>query len=202
MQKYLLLILGMISGLLISSCEKSQEELKTETQHNATFVNESASKDSKNNSVNFISQVSPVQKGIATDFIWTENGQTKSFSQETKNKVVFLNFWGTWCPPCRKEIPDIIKLQKDLKNKDFVVMGIALERGKDQIENKAKVSSYADNKGINYKNFIAIGELVEAYGGINNVPTTFLIDRDGKIRERIVGARSYEAFMQSINRIL
>lgn len=157
---------------------------------------------SSNSMVHLINSVGQPVENKATDFSWTENGQEINFSDFTNGKVVFLNFWGTWCPPCRKEIPDIIEIGKDLKDKDFVIIGIALERSQSMEGAMTNVKNFASSKGITYKNFIGIQELVNAYGGINAVPTTVIIDKNGNIAERITGMRSKEQFMQSINRVL
>jgi thiol-disulfide isomerase/thioredoxin len=151
-----------------------------------------------------IKTVTPKGNTKAQDFTFEKDGKTHSFLEYTKGKVVFLNFWGTWCPPCRKEIPDIIEINKELKDKDFLVIGIALERpGGDPAE---KVKSYAESQGINYINFVAdrsvIGQIVNAYGGIEGVPTTYIIDRNANIHRKIVGMRSKQAFMNEINPVL
>ena len=87
-----------------------------------------AAKDEKTSGeVYTLKSVSKATKGKAIDFTWNDGKKDVSFSQYTRGKVVFLNFWGTWCGPCRREIPDIIQISKDLKDKDFVVVGIALE---------------------------------------------------------------------------
>ncbi|MCO5251763.1 MAG: TlpA family protein disulfide reductase [Candidatus Kapabacteria bacterium] len=137
--------------------------------------------------------------GTPVNFKFTHNGKETTFSEFTKGKVVFLNFWGTWCPPCRKEIPDIIEIQKELGNKDFVVIGIAMERDRDPM---TKVTSFSKAQGINYINFIGVKELFNAYGGISSVPTTYIIGADGKIEEVIVGMRAKAQFMKSINKVL
>lgn len=149
--------------------------------------------------LNINSVVPNTTAGNPVDFKFTHNGKETTFSEFTKGKVVFLNFWGTWCPPCRKEIPDIIEIQKELGNKNFVVIGVALERDRDPM---AKVTSYAKSQGINYINFIGNQQLNSAYGGISSVPTTYIIGADGKIAERIVGMRAKSQFMQSINKVL
>ena len=139
-------------------------------------------------------------EGIAGDFTWDADGKTISFKEFTKNKVVFLNFWATWCPPCRKEIPDIIQLNKELSGKDFVVIGIAGERG-NNIE--ANLKAFMKSKGITYLTLLASqDQLSNAYGGISGIPTTFIIDKKGNITERLVGGRDKETFMQSIKRVL
>lgn len=144
-----------------------------------------------------IRTVSNPVSGKPVDFTWEENGKTFSFSEYTKNKVVFINFWGTWCPPCRKEIPDIISLYNDYKNKDFVVVGIALEREPSTAVQKVK--DYAERNGINYINFADTKqELAMAYGGIQAVPTTFIVDKSGTITETIIGMRDKSYFENSV----
>lgn len=139
------------------------------------------------------------QSGSAVDFTFTHNGKETSFAEFTKGKVVFLNFWGTWCPPCRKEIPDIIEIQKELQDKNFVVIGIAMERDRDPL---SKVQSFSKTQGINYINFISTNELISAYGGVSAVPTTMIIDKNGKIAEKIVGMRTKAQFLASVNKVL
>lgn len=144
-----------------------------------------------------IRSVSNPVSGKPVDFTWEEDGKTYSFSEYTKNKVVFINFWGTWCPPCRREIPDIISLYNDYKNKDFVVIGIALER--DPSTAIQKVKEYAEKNGINYINFADTRqELAMAYGGIQAVPTTFIVDKSGSITETIIGMRDRSYFENSV----
>jgi len=150
-----------------------------------------------------ISAVMPSEKGKATDFTWKDGDKTYKFSDYTKNKAVFLNFWGTWCGPCKHEIPDIIQISKDLANKDFVVVSIATEGPSMPLDQaKAKVKAFAEDKGIPYIIFIANKEIQESYGGIPSIPTTKIIDKTGNVTETIVGMRDKSAFMQSINRVL
>lgn len=152
-------------------------------------------------SVAYIEAVSAPTKGKAVDFNWTLNGKPVSFKEFTKDKVVFLNFWGTWCPPCRREIPDLVSIANDLKDKDFVMIGIPQERN---IEGaKDAVSSYAETQKIPYINLIDTKyDLAKAYGGINAVPTTIIIDKKGNIAETITGMRGKTEFMESIKRVL
>jgi len=172
---------------------------KTETDPNAG-AKESTPSVPK---VYFIQAVAPSSPpGYARDFGWQENGKPVQFSTITKDKVVFLNFWATWCGPCRHEIPDIIEIVKDLKNKDFIVIGIALERTQTADEAMEKVKSFVQTYGLNYINFIRNPELESAYGGIAGVPTTFIIDKNGVIIDKLVGMRSKDAFMESISKVL
>lgn len=149
-----------------------------------------------------IESVGKGSKNKITDFTYIQNGKEKSFADLAKGKVVFLNFWGTWCPPCRREIPDIIKIQDELKTKDILMVGVALE--KPNTKNKLdKVSSFHQKNKLNYINFVdEKNELSSSYGGMKFVPTTLIFNKKGELVEVIQGARSYEAFMESINKVL
>jgi cytochrome c-type biogenesis protein len=149
-----------------------------------------------------VSSVSKAEKSRLIDFTYDDNGTEKSFSEIADGKVVFLNFWGTWCPPCRGEIPDIIKMQKDLEGKDVLIAGVALERPstKDKL---TRVSNFHSKNKMNYINFVDEDNLLnKAYGPMRFVPTTLIINRDGDIVEVIQGARSYEQFMKSVKKAL
>lgn len=134
----------------------------------------------------------------APDFMWTQDGKDMTFSEMTKGKVVFVNFWATWCPPCRKEIPDIIKLNKDLKEKgsNVVFIGIGLDRGDDAIQ---KLESFINSGNFNYPVVNEqTGKLAEAFGGASSIPTTYIISKKGEIVDQIIGMRSYENFDNAI----
>lgn len=148
-----------------------------------------------------ISDVKSMGANKASDFTWTENGKTYKFSEYTKGKVVFINFWGTWCPPCRAEIPDIIELSNDYAGKDIVVIGMASERANES-DPLAKVSQYAKDKNITYLNFISNDAIRSNFGGIQFVPTTFIIDKEGNIVETINGMRDKAGFKASIDKVL
>ena len=99
-----------------------------------------------------------------------------------KGKIVVIDFWATWCPPCRAEIPGYVSLQKKYADKGLVVIGISLD------EDGAKaVAPFAKEKGINYQMLLSNDDVVAAFGGIEGLPTTFLIDREGNIRDKKVG---------------
>ena len=92
-----------------------------------------------------------------------------------RNKAVLLNFWATWCPPCREEIPELMKLQETYQDRAFTVLGI------DVGESAAKVSSFVKKEGINYPIVLdSNSEVTEGYGVVG-IPTSFLIRSDGKV---------------------
>lgn len=196
MKKYfqMLLVLA-VATALVTSCGK--------TENSEIKVNKAAMVDSQNsyNQVYKIKTVTKGAEGTAVNFTFDENGTIKSFAETTKGKVVFLNFWGTWCGPCRREIPDIIKLQENYKDKGLMVIGIALE----QSEAKAysNVVSFGSKQKMNYMNLLDNQNQMQiAYGSFLSVPNTFIIDKKGKIVENIVGSMGYEDFEKIVQKYI
>lgn len=108
-------------------------------------------------------------------------GKNVSLS-DYKGKVVILDFWATWCAPCRKGIPDLISLQKEYKDK-VAVIGISLDR-----ENTiAAVPDFVNKMGINYPVVYFNDQVINDFGGVSAIPTTFIIDQHGNIVKKIVG---------------
>ena len=97
-------------------------------------------------------------------------------SSDFAGKVVVLNFWATWCPPCRMEIPGFVKLQEEL-GADVTIVGVSLDQ-----TGVAEVKAFSERMKINYPVVMGNAEIVSDYGGIEAIPTTFIIDRDGQIR--------------------
>jgi len=103
------------------------------------------------------------------------DGKTVKLS-DYKGKVVIIDFWATWCPPCRKGIPDLISIQDEYK-KDVVIIGISLDSEKTIKDVPGFVKSYAINYPIVYGN----EKVVNDYGGIEGIPTAFVVDKKGNI---------------------
>lgn len=165
-----------------------------------SFSTSNAEVKSSNPSVSNIEAVVNGKDNKAPDFTFVSDGNKVKFSEFSKGKLIFLNFWGTWCPPCRREIPDIVKISNELKNKKFEVVGIAVER--DPTTAADNVAKFMTTNNITYKMLLANSAIQQAFGGISSVPTTYIIDQEGKIVEKIVGMQTYEAFMTSIKRFL
>ncbi len=144
---------------------------------------------------------------IAPDFSLADlEGNTITLEQ-MKGKVVLLNFWGTWCGPCRKEIPDFINLMKKHNQDGLEIVGITLTSGPPE-----NIKAFSDKWGINYKLLTDIKgnetQTVTALYGqatgkrITGIPTTFIIDREGVIRKRYVGPRSESIFYNDLKEYL
>lgn len=124
------------------------------------------------------------------------NGEQVSLS-DFKGKVVILDFWATWCPPCVIEIPHFIELYEKYKDQGFAMVGISLDHG-----GVGVVESFVRKYQINYPILMADGQVVKAYGNITSIPTTFVIDRQGNIRRMYIGYRDKGVFEADIKALL
>ncbi|WP_417908977.1 TlpA disulfide reductase family protein [Candidatus Electronema sp. PJ] len=100
----------------------------------------------------------------------------KISSDDFKNKVLLVTFFATWCPPCREEIPDFIKLQEKLSSKGFSMLGISVDE-----TGPAGVKNLIEQEKINYPVAMADASVLTGFGGISGIPTSFLINRKGDV---------------------
>ncbi len=129
-----------------------------------------------------------------------QNGNMINIEKDFKDKVVFLNFFATWCPPCRDEIPDIEKLYEDegYNKKDVAVIGV-VSPGQGREEDEAGVKKFIEKMGIKYPVLMDnTGEIFEKYQ-VYSMPTTFLIDKESKIYGYITGGITREVMDKAIN---
>lgn len=114
------------------------------------------------------------------------SGQMKSLS-EYRGNVVILDFWATWCPPCRMTIPELIKLQEKYRKKGLVILGISLDDP--QYFANRYLLAFKEKFKINYTILRYKPEMVKEYFAIERpaIPTMFVIDRKGRIRDKLVG---------------
>jgi thiol-disulfide isomerase/thioredoxin len=119
-----------------------------------------------------------------------------------KGKVVFLNFWATWCDPCRVEIPWLIDMQSKYASRGFTVVGVAMdEEGKSVVAPfiaKERFDVNGQQLPMGYPILIGTDEAADKFGGILGYPTSFLISRDGKIVEKFQGLKSSDELMKAI----
>jgi peroxiredoxin len=133
----------------------------------------------------------------APDFSLTDaTGETVKLSDQ-KGKVVLLNFWATWCGPCKVEIPWFISFQQQYKDRNFTVLGVAFDD-----DGWTSVKPYLAEHKINYRVVVGNDALDKAYGGVESLPTTFLIGRDGRIASKHVGLISKPTYQDEIARLL
>lgn len=111
-------------------------------------------------------------------------------------KVVVLNFWATWCPPCVAEIPDFIEVQKELGGKGLTFVGVSLD------QSTVPVKKYVKRTKVNYPIVMGNSEVVKDFGNISGIPTTYVIDKSGVIRMSEVGKISKKKLLASVRGLL
>ncbi len=119
-----------------------------------------------------------------------------------RGKVVLVDFWATWCPPCRKGIPDLVELKKKYKNADFEIIGVALDKVTRGGNTEKDVIPFIKDYKINYP--IVWGDLStpNQFGEVHAIPTTFFLNKDGKVVNKIEGLASKEDLDKQIQSLL
>lgn len=139
----------------------------------------------------------PITDGDVKSFtLKSTDGKDVSLA-DYRGKVVLVDFWATWCPPCRKGIPDLIELQKQYGDK-FVVIGISLDREKTLKDVVPFVESYK----INYPVVYGTDEVVNHFGGVEAIPTAFMLDQNGKVVSKHVGLQPKSVIEEEIKALI
>jgi peroxiredoxin len=125
------------------------------------------------------------------------DGRVKSLD-DYRDRVVVLNFWTTWCRPCNMEIPDFITLQNTYRGKGVRFVGISL----DEPGQEAMLRGFVRSKGINYDILLGDQNISALYGGVQSIPTTFLIGPDGTIRSMFAGLQPKYVWTREIEAAL
>lgn len=133
----------------------------------------------------------------APNFVLKAADGTTIELHKLKGKVVLVNFWATWCPPCRAEIPGMMKVYDKYKAKGLEIVGISVDNG-----GWDDVRPWLEKHPINYPIVVGNGSLTQAYGGIRSIPTTFVVDRKGNIVEKHVGGLREEDFEKMVKKAL
>lgn len=140
------------------------------------------------------------QKGdIAPDFtlkVLEGNGKTMQLSS-LKGKGVLVNFWATWCEPCKIELPWLVELQTKYAPQGLQIVGVA-----DDDSAEKTIADFAHKMKINYPVLLATEKVEDQYGGLEGLPTSFFIDRTGKVVDVIIGIDSESRLEDSIKKSL
>jgi peroxiredoxin len=124
------------------------------------------------------------------------DGKVVSLS-DYKGKAVLLNFWATWCGPCKVEIPWFVEFEQKYKDKGFAVLGIAMDE-----EGWEVIKPYITEKKVNYRILAGDDPTAQLYGGVESLPTTFLIDKTGMVAGVHVGLVSKSDYEKDILALL
>jgi peroxiredoxin len=137
------------------------------------------------------------ERKLAPDFALQDaTGHTVKLS-DYRGKVVLLDFWATWCGPCKIEIPWFQEFERQNKDKGFAVIGVAMDD-----EGWDVVKPFAQQRGINYRLVMGDDTVAQKFGGVDALPTTFLIDREGRIASVHIGLSAKHAFEDGIQELL
>jgi thiol-disulfide isomerase/thioredoxin len=162
-------------------------ESKTETTVKATAAKSVTSKPAVDTS-----ELQPAPSWALVDL------QGKPVTSESlKGKVVIVDFWATWCGPCRAAIPHLMELQKAYKDKGFEVVGVSVDQ-----QGPGVVQSYVTKQQIPYTIAMGNQKIVSDFGGIRGIPTAFIISQDGKIYRKIVGLVPREQYEKDVKTLL
>jgi peroxiredoxin len=132
----------------------------------------------------------------AANFTLTDANGAKVTLADYKGKVVLLNFWATWCGPCKVEIPWFMEFNKTYKDRGLAVLGVSLDD-----DGWKSVKPYLAEKKIDYTVVVGNDTVSKSYGDVDSLPTTFIIDRDGRIaftHTGLVGKDMYETEIRSL----
>lgn len=134
--------------------------------------------------------------GTAPDFTVTGIDGKKFSLSDYRGKVILLDFWATWCTPCRAEIPHFVEMQKQLGPQGFQVIGISMD------DEAKPVKAFYEQYGINYPVAVGDDKLAESFGGVLGLPVNFVIDREGRIDSKHLGATETSVFDKEVSDLL
>ncbi len=134
---------------------------------------------------------------LAPDFeLQTLDGRNLKLS-DLRGKAVLLNFWATYCEPCKVEMPWFVELQKEYGPQGFQIVGVSMDDASTE-----DVAKFAKEMGVNYPIVLGKESVSESYGGVGVLPTTFFVDRNGRLIAREFGLQSRSVFVDHIKKAL
>ena len=178
MKRILQGFIALLTIALIISCSTSNNKTSTQTQAS-------------------VPQTTPASQNTGPTFTALDlNGGTHTFAEYTGKGPLMVNFWGTWCPPCRMELPDLVRIYKEYKPKGLEIVGLAVKDTPD------KVKQFAAQNNLNWVMLMGNMDALVSFGATQGVPTTIFYNKDGVEVSRFIGARSYEDFKAQVEKII
>jgi len=143
------------------------------------------------------SLVGDVRGKVAPDFELTSLDGKRVKLSDYRGKAVLLNFWATWCSPCKVEMPWFVDLQKKYADEGLVVVGVAMDD-----TDAPKIAQFASEMGVNYPVLLGTDKVSDDYGSVQFLPTSFYIDRDGKFVGKGVGLLARKEIEDNVQKAL
>ncbi len=175
---------------LFWGCAKTETPKSTQQASSGTITNQGN-----------VFEVTSVEKRSpkVPNFSWKDgSGATVTFDQ-FRGKATLINFWATWCGPCKKELPDLVALSNELAPKNAKILGVSVDRAPGVTD---LVRSFTSEHGITYPVLIANDDMEDAFGNPRLIPTSYLIDSSGNIAQTIVGLHTKDFYQQAITSLL
>jgi len=135
--------------------------------------------------------------GGAPDFTLPAVDGSMVRMSDYSGKVILVDFWATWCPPCLEMIPVLSKLHKQYSDKGLIVLGISLDK-----EDLGMLGTFVHENMIPYKVVMGDNRISNAFGGVSSIPTLYMVDRDGRLVRKLTGYHSYGQLEDQVKKYL
>jgi peroxiredoxin len=189
-------VLLLVTGLLIARAVRPQDAGKPGSSAGDKDRNDSKAKDNSAPALPPLPEA--LRKGaVAPDFTLADLKGNPVQLSSFKGKAVVINFWATWCEPCKVEMPWLVDLQKKYGSQGLQILGVAMDDADD-----ATIHEFAVKMGVNYPVLKGTEAVADLYGGLEGLPATFFVDRSGKIADQVIGLMSKSVIEGAIKQAL
>lgn len=191
------LVVVLVFGISIYTVTNYNKN-KEKDLNTTTYKNPSASSTNENTTSG---TVSPTVKNSETDKLPALNFKLKDLNgkevslSDFKGKKVFLNFWASWCPPCKAEMPDIEKLYEETKDTDLVILAVNIG------EDNSSAKSFMEKNKYNFTILLDSDQIIAAKYNISGIPTSFFIDKEGNIIYSTQGGMTLDQMKDNISKL-